>query len=201
MFYVSYGLKDGHAWATKYKDKPFHDHLHIDPVPARDLGKQYLGYVQRMIAGIEQEQTKIAEAGQWVSSAPRDRRELSVMGHIYPMHFQDPQAPTLFERMSSWPRRKHDKPARFMLLLGYQYPPDLYMDAMRGGDRLIYTTQEMSKHPTGASVLYIDPHWPLADACCRIPGYPIPVFPASGVSQAAIYWSVVGEALTHPPRL
>jgi hypothetical protein len=85
-----------------------------------------------------------------------------------------------------------------MLLLGYQYPPAEYLQAMRPGDRLIYTTQ----HPLKGArpgMLYIDPHWPLDDACCRIPGYPIPILPASGVAQATIYWSIVADAVEHQP--
>jgi hypothetical protein len=41
--------------------------------------------------------------------------------------------------------------------------------------------------------LYIDPGWPLADGCVTVPGYDVPSLPASGVVQAAIYWTVASE--------
>ena len=44
-----------------------------------------------------------------------------------------------------------------------------------------------------SNILYIDPAWPLTDGCVTVPGYDIPILPASGVIQAAIYWTIVSE--------
>lgn len=42
-------------------------------------------------------------------------------------------------------------------------------------------------------ILYLDLGWPLTDACVRVPGYDVPILPASGVFQAAIYWALADE--------
>ena len=46
---------------------------------------------------------------------------------------------------------------------------------------------------TAVSVLYVDPAWPLSDGCVTVPGYDVPILPASGVVQAAIYWTIASE--------
>jgi len=40
---------------------------------------------------------------------------------------------------------------------------------------------------------HINPHWPIADACIPVPGYDVPILPASGVINAAIYWAIRAE--------
>ena len=57
--------------------------------------------------------------------------------------------------------------------------------------RRIYSTVEQDDRPPDPNILYLKPHWPLADACITIPGYDIPILPASAPLQAAIYWSTL----------
>jgi len=39
----------------------------------------------------------------------------------------------------------------------------------------------------------IHPHWSYGDALATVPGYDVPILPASGIVQAAIYWAVAGS--------
>ena len=48
-------------------------------------------------------------------------------------------------------------------------------------------------------VLYIRPHWPIEDACVDLKGYDVPILPASGVMQAAVYWALVAETCGAAP--
>ena len=60
--------------------------------------------------------------------------------------------------------------------------------------KLVYSDVQPAQPPEAASnILYLDPGWPLADGCVAIPGYDIPILPASGVIQAAIYWAIASE--------
>ena len=39
----------------------------------------------------------------------------------------------------------------------------------------------------------------VSDACVRVPGYDVPILPASGVIQAAIYWALASERVNAVP--
>jgi hypothetical protein len=93
-----------------------------------------------------------------------------------------------------WPEHAPTKPASFTLFLGYQDAPDPLIEKLSPDQKLVYTTVRPTTRSAGPNVLYIDPHWPLEDGVCRIEGYPVPIFPSSAVTQAAIYWAVMAEA-------
>jgi hypothetical protein len=66
--------------------------------------------------------------------------------------------------------------------------------AKASGVKLVYSTVRPAQSPEPASnILYLDPGWPLTDGCVRVPGYDVPILPASGVIQAAIYWTIAAE--------
>ena len=50
-----------------------------------------------------------------------------------------------------------------------------------------------------ANFLPIAPHWPLEDGCITVPGYDIPILPASAIAQTAIYWSILQQLSVSPP--
>ena len=85
--------------------------------------------------------------------------------------------------------------ASFYLLAAYrmmQLPPQDVIDrAGKGEFRLIYTCVQRGAHDDKDGILYINPHWPMPDGCVEVPGYDIPILPASGVVQACIYASIV----------
>jgi hypothetical protein len=86
----------------------------------------------------------------------------------------------------------------FVLHLSYQQPPSqLIRRAAAGEFRLTYCSVVRGAGDAAAGIIYIDPHWPLADGCVNVPGYAIPILPASGVVQACIYWSIVEHAESH----
>jgi len=60
--------------------------------------------------------------------------------------------------------------------------------------RLVYfDIQPAQASEPASNVLYIDPAWPFADGCLTVPGYDVPILPARGVVQAAIYWTIAAE--------
>jgi hypothetical protein len=86
--------------------------------------------------------------------------------------------------------------SRFVLALEYQHPAQLLVDAARlHRFRLLYTCVERAADDVSDDIIYVDPHWPLDDACVNVSGYDVPALPASAVAQAAVYWSVASEAV------
>ena len=58
---------------------------------------------------------------------------------------------------------------------------------------------QKGKLPEGSDrVIYINPYWPINDNCVSVPGYDIPILPASGVIDAAIYWAIRAESQDKP---
>ena len=75
------------------------------------------------------------------------------------------------------------------------YPSrELVKDAAKKGYKLAYlTVQSAEPAEPKKNVLYMNPGWPLPDSCVTVPGYDIPILPASGVVNGAIYWALLAE--------
>lgn len=199
VLYQSYGLPGGPERGKKYKGKRFHDDLTLKPIAADVLGRDYLNQIERMLSSIENTQMpKIFQAAKWWKQA-RSATTL-VTGHMFPRHGQDPRALPMcsFSVVPAWENKDlldASHPPAFVLHLGYQFAPQKLVDQAKAMEvRLVYSDVQPAQPPEPASnILYIDPAWPLADGCVVLQGYDIPILPASGVVQAAIYWSIASE--------
>lgn len=199
VLYQSYGLPGGYDRAKKYHGKRFHDDLSIQPIPAGVLGNEYVAQIQQMLARIRETQTpKINLAAQWWREAKS--ATALVTGHIFPGHGEDPRAIRVcdFVRVPAREDKPHlgNKPSEFVIYLGYQFAPiKLLEETKRAAVKLVYTNVEPGEPAEPAdNILYIDPAWSLADGCVSIAGYDIPILPASGIVQAAIYWTLISKA-------
>jgi uncharacterized phosphosugar-binding protein len=200
VIYRSYGLDGGRAWAEKYHGKTFHDDLTVTPVNTGTLGSAYLDHLERYLdTQAEAPQAReLARAAQWLNAEGPARSGLFVMGHLFPDHYQDARAPRLFGTMTNWetiPPGHRPSMSPLTVMIGYQHAPQLLIDLARQRRiKLIYSSVERAPNDVHENVIYIDPHWPIEDACVTLSGYPQPMLPASGVMQAAIYWSMVAAA-------
>ncbi|HOY57586.1 MAG TPA: hypothetical protein PK640_05530 [Verrucomicrobiota bacterium] len=201
VLYQSYGLPGGPERGKKYQGKRFHDDLVIQPIGPGVLGREYLSQISRMLAGIQSTQMpRIVQAAQWWRQASSNSSTILVTGHMFPRHAEDPRSIPCgrFEQAPAW----EDKvlvdaahPPEFVLYLGYQYGPRKLVDwAGASGVKLVYTTvQPVQPAQPASNIVYLNLGWPLTDACVRVPGYDVPIMPASGVLQAAIYWALASE--------
>ncbi|MCL5098867.1 MAG: hypothetical protein M1608_15305 [Candidatus Omnitrophica bacterium] len=199
VFYQSYGLPGGPERGKKYQGKEFHEDLTIEPVPAGVLGRAYLDRIESMLGDIRNTQMpKIIQAARWWNQATSVTA--LVTGHMFPRHAQDPRTIALasFAAVPAW----EDKdlldvghPPQLVLYVGYQFAPQKLVDQAKAMKvNLVYFDVQPAQPPEPAdNILYINPAWPLTDACVTVPGYDIPILPASGVIQAAIYWSIASE--------
>lgn len=199
VLYQSYGLPGGYERAKKYQGKRFHNDLTIQPVAAGILGKEYLDQIQHMLARIQEtERPGLDRAAGWWRAAKSST--VMVTGHMFPAHGQDARTTRSWDFIRV-PAREDKKllginPPDFVFYLGYQFAPQKLLDeAKASGIRLVYSdVQPGQPVQPGDNILYIAPAWPLSDACVTVPGYDVPILPASGVVQAAIYWTVVSKA-------
>ena len=201
VLYQSYGLPGGLERGKKYQGKKFHDDLTIPPIAPGVLGREYLDQVQRMLAKINETQMpKILQAARWWSEIPKASAITLFTGHMFPRHAQDPRAIQLsdFAAIPAGETKElldASHPPAFVLCLGYQFAPKKLLDQAKAmGVKLVYSVVQPAQppEPTG-NILYIDPAWPLADGCVSVTGYDVPILPASGVVQAAIYWTLASE--------
>ena len=201
VLYQSYGLPGGIERGKRYQGRRFHDDLNIKPIAPGVLGKSYLSEVEDMLASIQETQMqKILQAARWWREVPATSALTLVTGHMFPRHGQDPRAPSFgeFAAASVWEHKNLSDaahPPRFVLYVGYQFAPQELLDQARTGElKLVYFDVRPGQPPEPASnILYINPAWPLTDGCVTVPGYDIPILPASGVVQAAIYWAIASE--------
>lgn len=207
VLYQSYGLAGGPERAKKYQGKRFHDDLTVRPIAAGVLGREYLDQLERMLAKIDRTQLpQLLQAAKWWSEVPKPAAITLVTGHLFPRHAQDPRALPLcdFAAVPAWENKdllEAAHPPRFVLYLGYQLAPQkLLAQADALGLKVVYSDVQPAQPPQPAgNILYIDPAWPLADGCVTVPGYDVPILPASGVIQAALYWTIASERAKFVP--
>jgi hypothetical protein len=199
VLYQSYGLPGGPERGKKYQGKRFHDDVNIKPIRAGLLGRDYLDHIDQMLKKINETQMpNLLEAAKWWGQATS--AVTLVSGHMFPRHAQDPRSLTLgsITAVPAWEDKDlldASHAPQFVLYLGYQFAPKKLIAQAKGlGVRLVYSDVQPAEppEPTG-NILYIDPAWPLADGCVAVPGYDVPILPASGVAQAAIYWTIASE--------
>jgi hypothetical protein len=201
VLYQSYGLPGGLERGKKYLGKRFHDDLSVKSIAPGVLGREYLDQIQRMLTKINATQMpKILQAAKWWSDVPTASATTLFTGHMFPRHAQDPRALRIsdFAAVSAWEGKEildPDHPPAFVLCLGYQFAPQKLLDQAKAlGVKLVYSDVQPAQPPELASnILYLDPAWPLADGCVTVTGYDVPILPASGVVQAALYWTIVSE--------
>ena len=199
VLYQSYGLPGGPERGKKYQGKRFHDDLTIQPIPNGALGREYLDRIQSMLTGIGDTQTSnLLQAARWWRQSSSAR--VLMTGHMFPRHVQDPRSfcPAALVAAPAWEDKElldvGDLP-HFVLYLGYQFAPRKLLEQARAsGVKLVYSDVQPAQPPEPAkNILYLDPAWPLADGCVAVPGYDIPILPASGVIQGVLYWAILSE--------
>jgi len=201
ILYQSYGLPGGPERGKKYDRRRFHDDLTIKPIGAGVLGRDYLDQIDRMLAKVNKTQmSKILQAAKWWGQVSNASATTLVTGHMFPRHGQDPRTLPICDLVAvpAWEDKDvldTTHPPPFVLYVGYQFAPLKLVDQAKAmGVRLVYFDVQPAQPPEPVSnILYIDPAWPLTDGCVTVPGYDIPILPASGVVQAAIYWTIASE--------
>jgi len=200
VFYRSYGLPGGREWAAKYKNKTFHDDLTVEPVEPNVLGRAYLDAIKTRLLHLSTTQMPaLTKAAHWWRDVQTRERAVAIaVGHLFPAHFLDDRGPQMITMQQSWDPEKLKTKFRsdqFVFLCGYQEAPKRLLDqALAVKFKFVYLTVKSAQPPEpGDNIIYLNPGWPLPDACISVPGYDVPILPASGVINAAVYWALLAQ--------
>ncbi len=206
--YLSMFLDDGYRRLKRTRGLLFEPGLRPPAVARGQYAREFLTTVRTSLAAIRKgEVEKIRQAAGWLCEASAAHRKIvrNFMGHLPPVEAGLPGDVGFFSRLVratgaegvTWIRENlHDGDLYFFL--GYQQNEDAMAAAANAlGVRTIFIT---SRGPGPAAAisprhLYIDPHWPVTDACLNLSGYDVKACPLSCIMNMTCYYAICGEAL------
>jgi len=217
--YISTLCEEGPAWAEKYRGRmQFHDDIVVPPVPPGELARRYVAAIRELLVKLrDNELADLRRAAELISAELAQGRKTPVLyiGHMCPhyvgkgkdgvwaeglfMYWGNPAALDRF--------REQARPGTLVFRLGYLgLHRDLASLYSETGLRVILATGENTRPEwqpddeflQGLAV-EIDMGYKMGDAAVTIEGYPIRVFPPSGVLQLVTYEAVNAEVLSRVP--
>ena len=193
--YQSYGIEGGRARGGKYAETIFHDDMTIKAIAPGELAGRYLDAIIKILGETRQRhRDRLVQIAGWWRDADPARRAAITIGHLFPGHFQDERAPQSINF-----RDADFENDQFLLHVGYQTAPnDLINQAASNQVKLVYMSVKGANcTDSPQTIIHLYLGWPIDDGCVSIEGYDVPILPASGVVNAAIYWSLMAQV--HQP--
>ena len=174
----------------------------VPPVAPGVIGAAYIDAVQKMLRRVDAEESeKLARIATWVREAQANGKHcyMYCMGHLLPEELKTSEIGKMFTvavwnagfRGQTVPDDTYAE-GDVCLHIGYQHPPrELLKKARAAGAKVGYVSVLSDRdYVKDEGVVWIDPMWDWPDACVEIPGYDIPVLPASSVVNGAIAWEI-----------
>lgn len=202
--YLGYVNPGGREREKKLAGAKFHAET-PQPVPAGELGAQFLARLKENMTALGQELPKIRQAAEEANKSRQagGKLYLVTIGHAMgPMLDAEPQ-PGFFENFpTSKDSTVQPQAGDFILFDGYSFIPDdadwsHLLDVLTHTPATVvwsmagYQPAEVAKIPKDD--LYIEQHWNAPDADVVVPGYDIKVIPTSGAIGEAVYWMIVAD--------
>lgn len=200
VIYESVGLGSGFPRIRKYQEQGilFHSDRTVARQTVGKAGEAYINAVSAMLRRCEKEnRPALDRAGQWIATALRNggRPRVYTMGHLFPRALERiPLADRL--QLGDWiagfsdavPPKDTFGKGEVVVHLGYQHPATAMLQrAKAAGARAVYIAVRPDRDfPSGPTCIWMDPMWPFEDACVYLPGYDIPLLPASGLVSLAL---------------
>ncbi|HVF11160.1 MAG TPA: hypothetical protein VNA16_10175 [Abditibacteriaceae bacterium] len=207
----SHAWPDAKDWNGRYRGKLlFHDDIQIKPIPAGTLTRRYLDQIRDLARrfGQAQEAAVKKTAQLIVAELGQGRKTLvTKQGHTiheYVGQYEDSvwAVPRVLEagtgRLAQHLIATPDK--ALVLHVGYTGSHPNVAEALRKKQQrvMLITTRDDPRPEMQLPddlLTVIDMGWAFGDACVEIDGYPIRVFPPSGVMQLVAYEAVNVEVL------
>lgn len=208
----SHMWEDSKAWNERYRFKmAFHDDLTVKSVAAGVLSRQYLEQIRGLVRTFAQTQQAAVNRTADLIAAESVRRNRTLVAQTdhttqaFVGRHEDAvwAAPlTLYETpgsMTNYVRKTAD--GALVLRLGYigLEPPVAEILRQKRQRVLLITSMQHPRpeyQPPADVLALIDTGGPFGDACVQIEGYPIRVFPPSGVMKFVAYESVNVEVMS-----
>jgi hypothetical protein len=196
----------------------FHQERYVPPLAPGYAAREFLDFVEGMLAALERQLDSLARAGRWLAEARRAGRRLwtVAVGHSYPEILDRPASgyPLEWGRSVSDLRKAVPRdlgPGDVALHLGYS-PVDVKDVAgiLNRGVRFIYTSPYggapaggARREPAGPAgraalkshenLLWFDLPWRPGDACVDVPGYSVRLIPSSSAAHTMAYFAILSE--------
>lgn len=198
------GARERNASFDTRRFHPTHD---VPPIPPGELGSTFLSSIAACLSALLAEGRALARAAEIAVEV------LEAGSHIHAFllsHFPVHQAgapgdPGYMKRLDVWKGEVPDvdeldrklKPGDLFFFLGYyRRPVEAYEIARSRQCRIVEIITGAEDQPADVGQKpdhAIDPGWHYTDSLVDVPGYDVRILPASGIMQAAVYWSIVGE--------
>lgn len=207
---------DEKAWNERYRQKLlFHDDLTVAPIPAGTLSRRYLDAIRALVRQFAATQMPaVQKAAALIAAELAQGRQTLVAqsGHTTYEHvgqYEDRvwAVPTVLYdtpgRLRQWPTSTPD--GALVLRVGYCGEDKKIMDILRAKKQRVILIAVQDDHrpdfklPDDLATM-IDMGWDFGDACVTVEGYPIRIFPPSGVMQLVAYEAVNLEVLSRLPQ-
>lgn len=202
----SYSYPDGVEWGNKYLFKQqFHDEFTVSPIAAGTLGKAFLDEIRANMRRFETKQGRqVAQAAKEIVSESKAGRKVAIasMGHA-PWTYVGAYEDAKWGFNADLHDNNEDQIKRYnanttdgatVLRLGYSgmsQREHAIFAAKKQRVLLISTPNPNADAMIPADIpLLIDMEWAYGDATVSVPGYPIKLFPPSGIMQEVTYESV-----------
>jgi hypothetical protein len=208
----SWGYADGRTWSDQYfRKKQFHDKYKVAPIPAGRLGRDFLRRIRYLLRRFRRhELPAVGRAADLIAAeSRRDRKTvIASTGHmamVFIAKFEDAAWARNIEthhnvksQMDSFAKNAPD--GALVVRLGYMgMHRDVAEMLKKKKNRVVHILAENPRpefrSPDGFAVT-IDMGYAFGDACVPVEGYPLLLFPPSGVMQIAAYESLNVEVLT-----
>ena len=202
-FYQSAGIPYGSYRNAIFSKKVFceTDEVNVAPIPARELGRQFLAALHRCLAGIlVTEITSFVETGKLAANTIKAGRTVwcDVAGHH--LNHQPGLAgdPALFSYGHPEHKKAVDSVAidDYYIFNGYYTFPEeqfpKYRELGVPSTWILGGRESQSIFPAKGEI-HIDPQWRFGDASLYVPGHDIKIIPVSGVVMTTTLWMLVAE--------
>ncbi|MAV37855.1 MAG: hypothetical protein CMJ59_20650 [Planctomycetaceae bacterium] len=206
---------------NKYKFVPA---FNVTPVKEGQLGRTYLGHIDRIVGRIlDGQRHKFRKAARWLAEAARKKQT----SYALLIHGLDPENlpgdPGLFKVFSEgnayYPQMDTLlKPDDVALFVGYNWFPRRLaktVDKAQARQILCFTLVDEAPpnpalygevgelyHPTsfdqlpqGENRIYIDLRFAQYNAVLKIPGFPVPALETSSFAEDVVYWHLVADTI------
>jgi hypothetical protein len=206
--YLSIFLDEGRRRLKRTAGLLFEPKLRPSPVARGWYAERFLATVRASLVAIRRDEVaKIRVAAGWLREAATAHRQIvrNFMGHLPPLEAGMPGDVDFFSRLvgatggegAEWMRKNlHEGDLYFFL--GYQENEDAMAAAANAlGARTIFITSRGPRSAQAGSArhLYVNPHWPVTDACLELPGYDVKACPLSCIMDLTCYYAICGEAV------
>ena len=207
--YLSIRLDEGRKRYNRTQGLLFHPDLKPEPVPEGQFAKAFLGHVRTSLEAMRRNDVgQIRKAAAWIREARAAGKKVvrHMQGHLPPHEVgvlgepgcftHSPRLP-LGDKAIAWMRENLGK-GDVHLLVGYQQNQDAMAAAANAlGVRTVFMTSlppgaEQAKNPLHA---YVNPHWPLTDACLELSGYDVKACPLSAICGLTCYYAIGAEVV------